>query len=139
MMEGKKQYYGDKEIESIGDANAEGLHLVTFTDKTTEELSKMILSEAVSDKSVDLTELRNKRCFPVVAKILEVLRDANVRISEIDFITQRVIMSIDESREVGNTKVWGGIRADQQTMRQLERVLVTKEEGGIPSPFPTKE
>jgi hypothetical protein len=129
-----KRYYGEREVESIGDPNENGLCLVTFTDKSTEELSKLIIAEAITDKQCDLTELRNKRCFPVVAEILKVLRDANVRISEIDFITQRVIMSIDESREVGNTKLWG-VKADQQTMMNLERVLLSKKEDGIPSPF----
>jgi hypothetical protein len=129
-----KRFYGDREIESIGDPNEDGLCLVTFTDKSTEELSKMMIAETITEKQIDLTELRNKRCFPVVAEILKVLRDANVRISEIDFITQRVIMSIDESREVGNNKLWG-VKADQQTMMNLERVLIGKKEEGVPTPF----
>lgn len=133
-MEASKRYYGNKEVTNISDANSDGLFIVTFSDGSTEELSKLIISEAITDKPCDLTELRNKRCFPVVAKVLEVLRDANVRISEIDFITQRVIMSIDESREVGNTKLWG-VKADEQTMFNLERILTKKEENGVPTPF----
>ena len=128
------QYYGDKEIVSIGDKSVDGLHLVKFKDDTTTELSDLTISNAVTDKPIDATSLREKRCFPVVAEILKILLNANVHISEIDFITQRVIMSINESCRIGNEKLWG-VSEQEQTMIQIQRVLIPEKEQGVPSPF----
>ena len=128
------QYYGDKEIVSIGDQDKDGIHLITFKDGSKTELSKITIANAVTDKPIDATALRDKRCFPIVAEILKVLLNANVHVAEIEFITQRVIMSINESCKVGNEKLWG-CPSEEQTMIQIQRVLMVEKESGIPSPF----
>lgn len=128
------QYYGDKEIVSIGDENKDGLRLVTFKDGSFVELSNITISNAVTDKPLDATSLREKRCFPVVAEILKVLLNANVHVAEVDFIMSRVIMSINESCKVGNEKLWGASQ-EEQTMVQIQRVLMKEKEQGVPSPF----
>jgi len=130
-MEAIKQYYGDREILSISDAREDGLYEVRFTDGSSVELSKGTISECVTDKPLDATSLRDKRCFPVVAAILKLFLTENVHISEIDFITQRVIMSINESCKVGNEKLWGA-NEREQTMAHVQRVLM---DGKIVSPI----
>ncbi len=131
----KKQYYGDREIDSIGDKKEDGLFTVTFTDKSVAELSQRSIAEVVTDSPIDATALRDKRCFPIVAEILKLFLDENVHIYDVDFICQRVIMSINESCKVGNAKLWGASEMEQ-TMSQIHKVLMTcSKEEGIPSPF----
>ena len=130
-MEAKKQYYGDREIVKVGDVKENGLYEVKFSDGKSADLSKGTISACVTDAPVDATSLRDKRCFPIVSEILKLFLTENVHISEIDFICQRVIMSINESCKVGNEKLWGASERDQ-TMAHVQKVLI---DGEIVSPI----
>jgi len=130
-MEAKKQYYGDREIESISNEIEGGLYEVVFKDKTKVELSKGTISACVTDVPLDATSLRDKRCFPIVSEILKLFLEENVHIKEIDFICDRVIMSINESCKLGNAKLWGASEQDQ-TMAHVQRVLMS---GDVLSPI----
>lgn len=131
----KKQFYGDREIDSIGDKKENGLFTVTFKDKSVAELSAGSITNVITDEPIDATTLRDKRCFPIVTEILKLFLDENVYIYDVDFITQRVIMSINESCKVGNAKLWGASEVEQ-TMSQVHKVLMTcSKDEGIPSPF----
>ena len=129
------KFYGQKEIKDIivdGDKKS----VVIFTDDSQIVLPNKMIGVAVTDEATDLTKLRDLRCFPVVAEILKVLLNHNVHIAEIDFISQRVIMSINESCKLGNEELWGASEREQ-TMIQIQRVLMPKE-NGVPSPFTNK-
>lgn len=140
-----KKYYGLKEIKDIikYDDNSS---TVIFTEESNNVLkgdsqiilSNKIIAVAVTDTPTDATTLREKRCFPVVAEVLKVFLDWNVNISEVDFISQRVIMSINESIKKSSDILWGKPMQDQ-TMEDVHKVLLRKpeekKEEGIPSPF----
>jgi hypothetical protein len=126
-----KKYYGDREVESVSDIKENGFVDVKFIDGTSIELKPKMVESVLTDESIDLTKLREKRCFPVVVKILELFLDFNVKIDEIDFITQRVILSINESCKNGNDKLWGSQESDR-TMNDVHQVLI---KGEIETPY----
>lgn len=128
------KYYGQKEVEKIGDVKESGLVDVTFKDGSVEELPQHNIPEIITDEPLDATALRDKRCFPVVAEILKVLLNANVHIDEIDFIAQRVIMSINESLKKGSEILWGASE-DEKTMSHVQKVLMNTKVDGTPSPY----
>lgn len=129
------KYYGQKEVKDII-ADGESKSFVVFTDDTQISLANVIIADAVTAEPTDATKLRSLRCFPVVAEVLKVLHSCNVQINEIDFITQRVIISINKSCEMAEAIMWGKPQ-EEQTMEDINQVLMTKKEdtAGVPSPF----
>ena len=69
----KKQYIGQKQIENRkkdGD-----IVIVEFTDKTEERFSALMLKHVVTDKRMDLTELREIRTGAVAEAMLVVYKN----------------------------------------------------------------
>jgi len=129
------KFYGAKEVKDIisdGDVKS----VVVFTDDSQIVLPNKMIGVAITDESADLTKLRDIRCFPAVAEILEVLRSWDVKIDEVDFIASRVIISIDESLKRAEKVLWGK-GDDEKTMEDVNEVLLNNkgEEAGVPSPF----
>lgn len=139
--ETKVLYYGDQEIVSVSAVKENGLFDVTLKNGTVKELSTRIISETVGEKPIDATTLREKRCFPVVADVLKLLLEVNAEVGDIDFITQRVIMSINESLKKSNEMLWGKPTGDQ-TMSDVHQVLMRtqgKSAPAIESPYQATE
>ena len=91
-----KKFYGEKEIANIKDHPIHDTYQVlVFADGTELALTKKMIAVAVTDKPVDLTTLRNLRCFPVVSDVLKVFLDWDIHISEIEFVDTRAIMSVN--------------------------------------------
>lgn len=132
-----QKYYGEKEIESSREdpCNPDRL-ILSFKGGSGIELSKLLANEVITNEPLDATKLRDKRCFPVVAQILNVLLNYDIHMSEIDFIYQRVIMSVNESIAKADGIIWGKDR-NYRSMSDVDRVLrsVPKPEDGIPSPI----
>lgn len=135
------KFYGEKEIKDIKETGDVNFQELVFTDDTSIVLPKIMVVEAISDISLDPTKLRDKRCFPVVKNILEVMLKWDIHISEIDFIQQRVIMSINETTQKAENVLW---KKDLQSivMSDVNNVLMSapKEEvipsnESIPSPI----
>ena len=128
------KYYGSREIKDVSPVSESGLVTLSFTDGTSVEISAKLVSEVVTDKVSDETTLRDKKCFPVVAKILEVYLTYNVNIEDIDYISQRVIMSLNESLKQADQKIWGKSR-EEKTMNDIQKVLLDNKKGDIISPY----
>ena len=123
-MEQKQKYYGPSTIVAVEEAGVDNsLHKLTLSDATTVTLSTEMLNVAVKESPIDLTELRNVRCYPVVAEILGTLLKWNVKVDEIAFITERVIMSINDTMKKADEKLWGTTN-DQKTMVDVNNVLL---------------
>lgn len=118
------QYYGEKEILGIKDHPVHPTHsILIFGDGTEKVLSKKLVAVAITSEPVDLTKLRDLRTFPVVEAVLKEFLDFDIHISEIDYICQRAIMSINESLKVANEKLWG-VEAREQSMLNVHDVLM---------------
>jgi hypothetical protein len=128
------KFYGQKEIKDII-ADGDKKSVVIFTDDSQIVLPNKMIGVAVTDEATDLTKLRDLRCFPIVAEILEVLHSWDVKIDEVDFVDARVIISINESMKRAEKVLWGK-GDDEKTMSDVNEVLLNKvEEAGVPSPF----
>jgi len=128
------KFYGEKEIKEIKDCTDEKKQELVFTDESSLVLPKAMVALATTDEAIDATALRNKRCFPVAKAVLELYLDWDIHISEIDFISQRVIMSINESLIRADEVLWKKKRQDQ-TMSDVNNVIQSAPAGEIPSPY----
>jgi hypothetical protein len=128
------KFYGQKEIKDII-ADGDKKSVVIFTDESQIVLPNKMIGVTVTDEATDLTKLRDLRCFPIVVEILETLHNWDVKIDEVDFVTARVIISINESMKRAEKVLWGK-GDDEKTMSDVNEVLLNKvEEAGVPSPF----
>ena len=119
------KYYGPNEVVDIQDVD-NSLHELSLSNGEKVVLSTKMLAETVKENAVSLTELRDARCFPVVSEILKIMLEWNVAIDEIDFIDQRVIMSINESMKKADEKLWGTSR-EGKMMHHVQNVLSPKQ------------
>jgi hypothetical protein len=128
------KFYGQKEIKDINVID-DKKSVVLFTDDSQIVLPNKMIGVAVTDEAADLTKLRDLRCFPVVAEVLEVLHSWDIKIDEVDFVDARVIISINESLKRAEKVLWG--KGDEEkTMSDVNKILIEKvEEAGTPSPF----
>jgi len=96
---------------------------VTLEDKEVQELPVEMLEATVTDKKSDATDLRNRRVFPVVEKILAILADSELSFSEISYATgPRLKASIDDTLEKSYKKIWGKARNDI-SLRDIQNKL----------------
>jgi len=128
------KFYGEKEIKEIKDTTNEKLQQIIFTDDTSKIMPKIMIAAAVSDTALNPTELRNKRCFPVTKALLELYLEWDIHISEIDFISQRVIMSVNESLKKADEVLWKKSR-EEQTMSDVNNVITSAPTDAVPSPY----
>jgi len=136
-----KKYYGKNEVKDIVAYN-DILSTVVLDNGEQILLSNKMIMVAITSEPIDLTKLRETRCFPVVSAILVLLHEWNVNINEVDFIFQRTIMSLNESLKKASDILWGKEQA-KQTFEDVHKVLLSNPEEvkkeSIPSPFMPKE
>jgi hypothetical protein len=126
MIENTKgSFYGPDEVVDIKEVD-NSMHEITLSGGKKVVLSTKMLAEVVKEQPQDLTELRNARCFPVVSDILKVLLNWNIKLSEIDFVNQRVIMSLEETHKKANAAIWGK-ELDEQTLQDVQNILQPKQ------------
>jgi hypothetical protein len=135
-MKDLKQYQdqilGDKQIKFAEEAepSKSGVEVVTivFNDESREQYSKLMLVQdgVVTPQNQDLTEFRDARVLPAVKDILKVLRDYNVKLEEVDYLMQKAFTSINMNLQEAETKFWGVQRLGQQTMIQIDDVLLSQ-------------
>ena len=107
-----KQFLGQKEIRSLSPLDrktylgGEVLE-VTFKDGSKQEIPNEVFKLAFDTRPVDLTGLRDRMVKPVVAKILAVLLDAEVKVIDIDHIQQTVTGLINQRLDEAEAVVWG--------------------------------
>lgn len=95
-----KKFVGQKQIATVSETDqttSGGFKIlkVEYTDKTVEHISPLLFSHIVTDKAVDLSQLRDKRVFPVVQALLVVLRDYGIKMSELPYMSSVLNQSID--------------------------------------------
>lgn len=124
------QWLGDKQIKFVEEAepSKSGVELVTvvFNDGSREQYSKLLLEQegVVTPQIQDLTEFRDRRVFPVVKDVLKLLRDYNVRVEEVDYLLQKVALSLNMNLQTAELSFWGVDRVGKQTFVQLDDVLL---------------
>ena len=121
----KNKYYGPKKIkESHGNGDS---MVLTFDDDTTETISMKMVEHVITDKSVDLTSLRDLRLRPVVEEMLEIMLNWDIKIHEIQYLTTLMVTSINDSIDKASNKLWKVNDVDDRSVGLVNKVL--KEDG----------
>lgn len=125
-----KSFIGPKEVASVEDIQEKqngtiDLVKVTYADQTTETITKRLYDASVTSEATDLTALRERRLQPIVTAILELLLEWGVGLSDINFITQSISLSVNSSMNFAATKLWGKTEREL-TLLDLDKVLKSK-------------
>lgn len=113
-------YLGSKKIQATEDLG--NRVLVKFKDGSQEELSKLMFEASKTSGPVDLTKLRDTRCHPVVEKIIAILLEWDVKMSEIDYILNLTASSLNMSQESASNLLWKKDKMER-TVYDVEAVL----------------
>lgn len=125
------QFLGNKQIKFVEEAapSKSGVELVTvvFNDGSREQYSKLMLSQegVVTPQIQDLTEFRDRRVFPVVKDILKLMRDYNLKVDEVQYLSAKVATSINVNIDKAEASFWGVERLGQQTIVQVDDMLLS--------------
>ena len=145
------QYIGPKQVKGVretGETTPTGISLieVEYEDGLKEMLSKIMYDEIVSDKSCDLTELRDKRVRPVVAHTLALFREWGLKTGEVGYMSVLLNQSLESNETEAVKELWSKWTLplnslDDVSLIDIDRVLKSKKKEPIPSNFldePTK-
>lgn len=132
-MGNKKQYIGKKEVSKVnntGETTPLGCEIfeVEYVDGSKETLTKKILDVVLDDKECDLTELRRRRVEPVAKEMLVLLREANLKVGEVDFLLTLFTESINQNSEQASNKLWNVEEGGDRTFLQIDDILT--DDGG---------
>lgn len=126
------QYLGPKKITVVEDTPAYDTGTtsiprvkVTLEDGTIEVLAKQMFDVMVSEEPMDLTSLRDHRIQPVAKLMLETMLEWGIDVSEVNFITTTLAMSINQSIAAANSKLWG-TPENSLNLIQIDEVLKRK-------------
>jgi hypothetical protein len=131
-------FIGQKKIKQA--VNKDNLTEIEYEDNSKEVISKLMYDATVSEKSCDLTQLREKRVKPIVEEVLCVLRNWGIKLSEIPYFSTLLTTSLhyneDEALKELYSKWLPNIKSlDDIDLVTLDRILKSKKEKVIPSPY----
>lgn len=126
-------FIGQNEIEEIFTKKyADGREYVEVSFKPEEGktiknqlYSQKVLDAIKTEEPIDLTTIRNNRCFPVIEEMLQVLLNNAVRFNDIDFILNRTIDSLKINQNKAIDKAWGNTM-EEQTMVEAQDILMAE-------------
>jgi hypothetical protein len=130
------QFIGPKTIKEIKTSEEKTpagseIVIVDYEDGTKETLTKMMYDEIVSDKSCDLTELRDKRVRPIVATLLLALREWGLKVSELGYMSALLTQSLEANQDEAQKELWLKWiptlnSLDDVDMLSIDRILKSK-------------
>ena len=139
------QYIGPNQIKEVKDLEEKtptgsAIVEVEYEDGKKESLTKMMYDEIVSDKSCDLTELRDKRVRPVVATILMALREWGLKVGEFAYMSALLTQSLEANQDEAQKELWLKWiptlnSLDDVNMIAIDLVLKSKKPESIVSPY----
>jgi len=116
----KNKYYGQQKIK---DFEITGERVILDLDNDTQvELSGKMAEVAVTEKKLDLTELREARLNPVAKAILKLYLDWDIKISEIEYVSTLAATSLNENIKEATEKLWG-VGIEDKTTQDVDKVL----------------
>ena len=90
---------------------------------SSEIFAKEILDVVKTKKSEDFNYVRDARCGPIVKQILEILLEKNVVVGEVNYICQKVLMSMGQNEQRAIDKLLGK-ESDKVTFYEIHKVLL---------------
>jgi hypothetical protein len=80
------------------------------------------LKEFSSDKMVDESAFRERRSDKIVLKFITTLLESGIQIEWVEYILQKLRLSIEKSYQFANNKVWGQ-KKENVTLYDIDYVL----------------
>lgn len=119
-----------KDTKNTGEVTPGGFEVleVTFQNGRVERFSKLMYDKIVTENSIDETELRNKRIFPIVEALLVVLRDWGIRLGELPYMSLLLNQSLDYNTKEAIIELWSQYMPkpdspDDVDLQTVDRVL----------------
>lgn|SRR3990167_8892967 len=139
------QYIGLKKIKGIRETEEKtpgGTPIieVEYEDGLKECFSKIMYDEIVSDKSCDLTELRDKRVRPVVAYTLAIFREWGLKTGEVGYMSALLNQSLESNETEALKELWLKwtptlSSLDDVSLLDIDRILKSKQPQPVLSHF----
>ena len=121
-----KQFYGADEISSTKDFEYKGNQFteITFTNGNKLVVAKPTFDLLVTDKqNLDATGMRDKKGYSVVQELLSVFFKWGVKLSEVEYMIQMTIASLQENEKKAVNTLYGK-DTREITMLDIDQVLV---------------
>lgn len=114
------QYIGDKVVTNTQEDGR--FIIVTFDDNSTLRLSKKMFEASLSLEPLDPSTLRDRQLHPVVAGMIGYLLEWDVKTSDLEYISAKLITSVHEWTKAADEIKWGKEKREV-TMAELDTVL----------------
>ena len=120
-------YYGKHKIKKIEDTKFGDLKFKKVILANGEEavMSGSILASAQSTKKIDDTKLRELETKPVLADLLAVLLKHNVKVTQVNYIIQRLVQILQDHRNQADDLYWGKPE-EKKAMLDIHQKLTEK-------------
>lgn len=105
------KYIGEKKIKRVTETDEQtsgGFKLVEveFQHGMIERFSSLLLDKIITDQVCDASKLRDLRIHPVVAIVLQVLRDWGLKMSELPYFSTVLNQSLDYNHKQALNTLW---------------------------------
>ena len=141
-------YIGDKQIKEVKETGEKTpgdvpLIEVEYEDELKEIFSKPMYDASVSETPCDASALRDKRIKPIVGTLLAFLREWGIKVGELSYMSSLLTQSLTANRDEAERQLWlrwnSTIKSlDDVDLLTIDRVLKTKNDQSIPSPYNPK-
>lgn len=102
------QYIGQKKIAMLNDdASGSDRILVEFEDKSSEVLTKKMVTACLTPSPLDATDLREHYTIFIVQDILKVLSEYDIKNIDFEYIQQMTKFSVDGWKEMAIAAKFG--------------------------------
>ena len=117
-------YYGPNRVMK---AARKGKYFkVEYESGEKEVITKELYSAGITEKKSDLTTLREKRMKPVVADILKIMLDYDIKpfepMNEVDYLLSAIKLSYEMNFKKADEKKWG-IPPDKLKFSDIDKAL----------------
>ncbi len=129
MKEYKGLYYGERkiteyELSSEKTPGGKDIVKVKFDNEKFYKLIPEIMMEYLaSEKQGDASSLRDKKILIICSKVIDVLAETDIGMSELEFFVATLKGSISNSFENAEEIKWG---TDEKTLLDIDRALKVK-------------
>ena len=116
-----------KEVEELKTKTNRGKAMIklVFENDKTQDLPVEVSTYLVKDEPIDATALREEVVKPLIAEIVEVLLERQIRIIDMDYLFLKLNDSINLSITSANNKIWG-VTSEEKTLVDIDKVLMAK-------------
>lgn len=114
-------YLGSRKIKSTD--SEDGRVAVTFEDGSTEKFSKKMFDNLTSEEERDESDFRLTRCLFLEQQLYNVLLEHDAKLSDIEYISQRLPGSVADNYKKAVNKLWGKEEDEGKTLREVHDIL----------------